>query len=172
MNSEISKDVNFVDEDLNLLSNYTDNFAKIVEYVDKQDINSYINFIVDQLFAANKYFNDQEPWKKKGDKKRLNTIVYTSLEFIRKVTILLYPIIPNTAQKTMKIFTEIKLFSDLSSVLGTSLLQVTATTSRSCHFAKDKTITDKPKKEERLLVDHLSEKIFDGRRPFLSSTLI
>ena len=36
MNSEISKDVNFVDEDLNLLSNYTDNFTKIVEYVDKQ----------------------------------------------------------------------------------------------------------------------------------------
>ena len=104
MNSEISKDVNFVDEDLNLLSNYTDNFTKIVEYVDKQDINSYINFIVDQLFAANKYFNDQEPWKKKEDKKRLNTIVYTSLELIRKVTILLYPIIPNTAQKTMKIF--------------------------------------------------------------------
>ena len=104
MNSEISKDVNFVDEDLNLLSNYTDNFTKIVEYVDKQDINSYINFIVDQLFAANKYFNDQEPWKKKGDKKRLNTIVYTSLELIRKVTILLYPVIPNTAQKTMKIF--------------------------------------------------------------------
>ena len=62
------------------------------------------SFIVDQLFAANKYFNDQEPWKKKGDKKRLNTIVYTSLELIRKVTILLYPIIPNTAQKTMKIF--------------------------------------------------------------------
>ena len=104
MNSEISKDVNFVDEDFNLLSNYTDNFTKIVEYVDKQDINSYINFIVDQLFAANKYFNDQEPWKKKGDTKRLNTIVYTSLELIRKVTILLYPIIPNTAQKTMKIF--------------------------------------------------------------------
>ena len=86
------------------MSNYTDNFTKIVEYVDKQDINSYINFIVDQLFAANKYFNDQEPWKKKGDKKRLNTILYTSLELIRKVTILLYPIIPNTAQKTMKIF--------------------------------------------------------------------
>ena len=71
MNSEISKDVNFVDEDLNLLSNYTDNFTKIVEYVDKQDINSYINFIVDQLFAANKYFNDQEPWKKRGIKKDL-----------------------------------------------------------------------------------------------------
>ena len=104
MNSEISKDVIFVDEDLNLLSNYTDNFTKIVEYVDKQDINSYINFIVDQLFAANKYFNDQEPWKKKSDIVRLNTIVYVSLEIIRKVSILLNPIIPDTSLKVLDIF--------------------------------------------------------------------
>ena len=66
MNSEISKDVNFVDEDLNLLSNYTHNFTKIVEYVDKQDINSYINFIVEQLFAANKYFKRSRTLEKKG----------------------------------------------------------------------------------------------------------
>ena len=26
-----------------------------------------MNFIVESLFAANKYFNDQEPWKKKSD---------------------------------------------------------------------------------------------------------
>ena len=30
-----------------------------------------MNFIVDQMFLANKYFNDQEPWKKKNDKKDL-----------------------------------------------------------------------------------------------------
>ena len=24
-----------------------------------------MNFIVDQMFLANKYFNDQEPWKKR-----------------------------------------------------------------------------------------------------------
>ena len=42
------------------------------------------------LFAANKYFNDQEPWKKKNDVKRLDTINYVSLELIRKISILLY----------------------------------------------------------------------------------
>ena len=56
------------------------------------------------LFEANKYFNDQEPWKKKDDKDRLNTIVYTSLEIIRKVSYMLYPIIPDTIEKTLKIF--------------------------------------------------------------------
>ena len=72
--------------------------------IDRQDINSYVKFIIDQLFAANKYFNDQEPWKKKSDKLRLNTIIYVSLELIRKITILLYPIIPDTSIKVMNIF--------------------------------------------------------------------
>ena len=67
-------------------------------------INEYINFVVDQLFSANKYFNDQEPWNKKSDINRLNTIVYVALELIRKITILLYPIIPQTSLKVLKIF--------------------------------------------------------------------
>ena len=56
------------------------------------------------MFAANKYFNDQEPWNKKYDKLRVNTIIYTSFELIRKITIFLYPIIPETSLKVMKIF--------------------------------------------------------------------
>ena len=42
--------------------------------------------------------------KKKDNKKRLNTIVYVSLEIIRKISILLYPIIPQTALKVLNIF--------------------------------------------------------------------
>ena len=42
--------------------------------------------------------------EKKNDKDRLNTIIYTSLELIRKITILLYPIIPETSLKVMTIF--------------------------------------------------------------------
>ena len=56
------------------------------------------------LFEANKYFNDQEPWKKKEDPIRLNTIVYTTLEIVRKVSFLLYPIIPQSVTKALKIF--------------------------------------------------------------------
>ncbi len=61
-------------------------------------------FIIDMLFASNKYFNDQEPWKKKNDKDRLNTIVYTALELIRKISILLNPVIPDTSLKVLNIF--------------------------------------------------------------------
>ena len=94
----------FNDEDLVLLNKFTDNLSNIRQQIDKQNINYYIDFIVSSLFEANKYFNDQEPWKKKDDKDRLNTIVYTSLEVIRKVSYMLYPIIPDTIKKTLNIF--------------------------------------------------------------------
>ena len=63
-----------------------------------------MNFVINRLFAANKYFNDQEPWNKKNDVERLHTILYVSLELIRKISILLYPIIPDSSLKVLKIF--------------------------------------------------------------------
>jgi methionyl-tRNA synthetase len=80
------------------------NLEKIREKIDNQDINFYIEYIINSLFEANKYFNDQEPWKKKDDQLRLNTIVYTTLEIVRKISFLLFPIIPNSSLKALKIF--------------------------------------------------------------------
>ncbi|MDB9820744.1 methionine--tRNA ligase [Candidatus Pelagibacter sp.] len=95
---------NFNDDDLVILNRFKENLPLIRQEIDKQNINFYINFIVNALFEANKYFNDQEPWKKKHDKDRLNTIVYTSLEIIRKISFMLYPIIPDSIEKALKIF--------------------------------------------------------------------
>ena len=94
----------FEDDDLKLLNKVGGNIKSLRSNIDNQELNSYMNFIVDCLFDANKYFNDQEPWKKKSDIMRLNTIVYVSLEIIRKVSILLNPIIPNTSLKVLEIF--------------------------------------------------------------------
>ena len=103
-NLETGKIIKFLDDDFIQLRKFKDNYETILKFIDNQDINSYINFVVDSLFSANKYFNDQEPWKKKNDVLRLNTIIYTSLELIRKITILLYPIIPSTSLKVLEIF--------------------------------------------------------------------
>ena len=86
------------------MNRYKDNLDKIRLKIDNQNINFYIDYIVNSLFEANKYFNDQEPWKKKDDPVRLNTIVYTTLEIVRKISFLLYPIIPETSLKALKIF--------------------------------------------------------------------
>ena len=91
-------------DDLILLNNFENNYDNLIDYIDNQNINLYMNFIVEQMFLANKYFNDQEPWKKKDNRIRLNTIIYTSLELIRKISLLLYPVIPNSALKALNIF--------------------------------------------------------------------
>ena len=96
--------INFQKEDLSILDKYNDNLDKIRKNIDEQNINFYIDYIVNSLFEVNKYFNDQEPWKKKDDIIRLNTIIYTSLEIIRKISYLLYPIIPDSSLKALKIF--------------------------------------------------------------------
>ena len=102
--SKVPGDKNFNIDDLLMLNKFTDNLSTIRIEIDNQNINFYINFIVSALFEANKYFNDQEPWKKKDDKERLGTIVYTSLEMIRKISFMLYPIIPDSIEKALKIF--------------------------------------------------------------------
>ena len=103
-NSQIPKDIKFEKEDLMILDKYKNNLTKIRDKIDTQDVNFYIDFIINSLFEANKYFNDQEPWKKKEDLVRLNTIVFTTLEIVRKISFLLYPIIPQSTIKALKIF--------------------------------------------------------------------
>ena len=101
---KVPKNIDFNQDDLKVLDNFSENMKIIRDAIDNQDLNYYIEFIISSLFESNKYFNDQEPWKKKNDLVRLNTIVYVSLELIRKISIMLYPIIPYSVEKSLKIF--------------------------------------------------------------------
>ena len=104
LNLKIPNKIQFTDKDIKILDVFKNDYEKILKYIDDQDINSYMNFIVEQLFTANKYFNDEEPWKKKLDILRLNTIIYVATELIRKITIMLYPVIPASSLKVLNIF--------------------------------------------------------------------
>jgi len=113
---KIPDKIEFKNEDLKILDKFKDNLALIRTKIDKQDINFYINFIVNILFDTNKYFNDQEPWNKKDDISRVNTIVYTTLEIVRKISFMLYPIIPESSLKALKIFSISENEIDFSSI--------------------------------------------------------
>ena len=120
--SSLIPDHKFTDEDLEILKPLN-NLDKIRSFIDNQDINQYMSFIVDRLFSANKYFNDQEPWKKKDDRLRLNTIVYTALELIRKITILLYPVMPESSLKVLNVFDETENSIDFTSIDNNEILK-------------------------------------------------
>ena len=58
--------------------------------------------VVNFSFEANKYFNDLEPWAvKKKDPERMETILFTIVQQIKNISILLNPIIPEATSKVL-----------------------------------------------------------------------
>ena len=72
--------------------------------MDKQNLNLYIKKVVNYSFEANKYFNDSEPWKvKKNDLKKMQTILFTVVNQIKNISLLLSPIIPLSSNKILNV---------------------------------------------------------------------
>ena len=89
--------------DTNLTKNIKDNVPDLINMINKQDLNEYIKTVVNFSFEANKYFNDSEPWTfKEKNLKRMNTILYTIVEQIKNISILLSPIIPIATKKVLE----------------------------------------------------------------------
>ena len=54
------------------------------------------------LGEANAYFAEQEPWKlKKTDLSRMNTVLFVTAEVVRKVALLVQPVMPESASKLL-----------------------------------------------------------------------
>ncbi len=70
-------------------------------YVNKFEFNHALDEIWHAIKLINKYINEKEPWKVK-DKKTLSKIVYTVIDGIRLVNILLQSFIPETTEKIRK----------------------------------------------------------------------
>ena len=51
--------IKFENDDIKILDEYSQNLNKLRSEIDNQNINYYIDYIVNRLFEANKYFNDQ-----------------------------------------------------------------------------------------------------------------
>ena len=95
--NKIPKPSILLDND-NLLLNYDFNF--ILKKIEMFEIQTYIKDLITYSSKVNKYVNDEEPWNKiKNNKERISTIIYVSVECLRKIFILLFPIIPSKSQK-------------------------------------------------------------------------
>ena len=103
-NNKIPKKGNIHDMDKKLLDNLQNNLPNLIVLMNNQNLNEYIKKIINFSFEANKYFNDSEPWTvKKNDPERMNTILNTIVQQVKNISILLSPIIPDSAKKVMNI---------------------------------------------------------------------
>lgn len=63
----------------------------------RQDFSRALEAVWHVLGDTNAYFADQEPWKlKKTDPVRMETVLYVTIEIVRKVALLLQPVLPQT----------------------------------------------------------------------------
>ena len=101
-NNKVPKTNNFKETDTKLINNIKDNIPKLIDLINKQNLNEYIKTVVNFSFEANKYFNDSEPWLfKQKNPERMNTILNTIVEQIKNISILLNPIIPIATRKVL-----------------------------------------------------------------------
>ena len=101
--NKIPKPGKFIDIDLELSNNLKNNIEGLVKIMNNQDLNSYIRKVVEYSFEANKYFNDSQPWSlKKTDPIRMQTILFTIVEQIKNISILLNPIMPIATNKILE----------------------------------------------------------------------
>ena len=98
--NKIPKATKFNETDLKLLNNLKNKIPDLVNLINNQNLNEYIKKVVNFSFEANKYFNDSKPWDVKNDNvERMNTILYSILEQIKNISILLHPIMPMSTSK-------------------------------------------------------------------------
>ena len=103
-NNKIPKNTFLTTEGKSLTNKLKKNIKSLSELVNKQDLNNYIKQVIEYSFDSNKYFNDSEPWSlKKIDVKKMNSILYSIVEQIKNISILLLPIIPISANKILDI---------------------------------------------------------------------
>ncbi|GGD89096.1 methionine--tRNA ligase [Aureimonas endophytica] len=74
------------------------------EAVDRQEIHAMLAPIFAVVAEANRYFAGQEPWAlRKSDPARMATVLYVTAEVLRRVAILLQPIMPESMAKLLDI---------------------------------------------------------------------
>ena len=76
----------------------------ILEMMDNYQINSYIEEVFKIVSLTNKYFSDQKPWElKNNDLMRMNSVLWVTVEMIRKISIMLQPVMPESCKRLLDI---------------------------------------------------------------------
>ena len=75
------------------------NKKKFAKFMDDFEIHNYVKEIHSYSSSVNKYVNDNAPWdRKKNSEENIKNILFSSLNALKNIFVLLYPIIPNKSK--------------------------------------------------------------------------
>ena len=99
-NGSVKRPQTKTDLDNELIDQYELSLKTYVNKFDEYKVSDAIASIVDLLRRANKYIDESEPWvlaKDENAQDRLNDVLYNLLESVRIASVMLLPIIPESA---------------------------------------------------------------------------
>ncbi len=92
----------FQNEDLKLINSIRNSLQNYRSLMDEQKFDQFLKNIWLVISDANKYVDNQAPWSlKKNDFQRMEVVLYTLIETIRQISIMLQPFIPNTSKSIL-----------------------------------------------------------------------
>ena len=101
-NAAVPKNMGFTPDDSKLITHSYEILPKLREDYNSQLFNVALERVWVLVAASNKYIDEQAPWKlRKTDPDRMHTVLYTLLETIRCIGILLQPIMPGSSEKIL-----------------------------------------------------------------------
>ena len=87
------------DADAELLARRGPAFDTVGDLLARSRFKQAVGEAMRVVTAANKYLSDQEPWKRKDDPERRDTILHTALQVVQDANTLLTPFLPHSAQQ-------------------------------------------------------------------------
>ena len=93
------------DKEKALIAKKDEVYSHIEVNMEKLAFNKALICIFGLISAVNKYIDEMAPWniaKDKKNQKRLNTVIYTTLDIIRVIALFIYPFMPESAMKILK----------------------------------------------------------------------
>ncbi len=90
--------------DLNIKEKTIQMVKQVEESINEIEFHKALTAIWDYISIVNKYVDESAPWSlaKAGNRQRLGTVLWTLIESIRVIAILLYPFIPVSAENIWK----------------------------------------------------------------------
>ena len=99
-NSQLPVTNNLSNDDKSILDI---NESKFIHSMNHLELHNYVRQIVSFASDVNKYVNDEEPWNtKKNSNERIANILYVVIESLKKIFILLHPIMPEKSENFLK----------------------------------------------------------------------
>ncbi|MGH3611497.1 MAG: methionine--tRNA ligase [Pseudonocardia sp.] len=87
------------DADAELVAISQAGFGTVGELLRRNRFKQALGEAMRVVTAANRYLSDQEPWKRKDDPDRRDTILHTALQVVQDANTLLTPFLPHSAQQ-------------------------------------------------------------------------